>query len=81
MEGYGFTDVVGEKDGLLHIIEAKNGRNPRLTDFQKKAFPKIKYGAKIEFFGPKANQFKLPKSQLSNYTFEIRRYQQYIYPR
>ena len=27
---------------------------PKLTNFQNKAFPKIRDGAKIEFFGPKA---------------------------
>ena len=41
--------MVGKKDGILHIIESKNGQNPRFTKFQKMAFPKI---------NGKANRFK-----------------------
>ncbi len=81
VDGYGFTDVVGKKDKKLHIIEAKNGNKPKFTEFQKKAFPKIMNGAKIEFFGPNAKQMGLPiHVPLNKYSFEIRRYHQYVYP-
>lgn len=82
VEGYGITDVVGKKDGMLYIIEAKNGNHPKLTNFQNKAFPKMKDGAKIEFFGPKAVRNGLPTNiPISEYNFEIKRYHQYTYPK
>ena len=47
VDGYGITDAVGRKGKDIYIIEAKNGKNPRFTNFQKKAFPKMMDGAKI----------------------------------
>lgn len=81
VKGYGITDVVGKKNGMLHIIESKNGQYPKFTNFQKMAFPKLKEGAKIDFFGPKAKKLNLPTKPISVYNFEIRRYNQYTYPK
>ena len=55
---------------------------PKLTNFQNKAFPKMKDGAKIEFFGPKAVRNGLPTNiPISKYNFEIKWYHQYTYPK
>lgn len=82
VKGYGFTDVVAiDKKGMIHIVEVKNGNNPKPTNFQKEAIKKLKLGAKIEFFGPKANRFGLPKGFQSSYNFEIKFYNQLTYPK
>ena len=82
VKGYGITDVVSiDKNGMIHIVEVKNGNNPKFTNFQIKAFEKIKSGAKIEFFGPKASKFNLPKAPQSSYNFEIKFYNQLTYPK
>ena len=80
VDGYGITDAIGKKGKDIYIIEAKNGKNPRYTEFQKQAFPKMKAKAKIEFFGPKAKSYNLPSGQLSNYELYIKRYHQYTFP-
>jgi len=55
---------------------------PKLTMFQEKAFPKIRDGAKIEFFGPKAVTNGLPTNiPISKYNFEIKWYHQHTYPK
>jgi hypothetical protein len=82
VKGYGFTDVVTiDKKGMIHIVEVKNGNNPKPTNFQKEAIKKLKSGAKIEFFGPKANRLGLPKGFQSSYNFEIKFYNQLTYPK
>ena len=74
VEGYGFTDVVGRKDGMLYIYEAKNGLYARPTTYQKKVFPLMEKHANIQFFGPKAREFKLPTYPINKYVFDVRKY-------
>ena len=80
VDGYGLTDIVGEKGDKLYIIEAKNGNRPHFTKFQSKAFPKMNNRVGIEFFGSNAKKFDLPTGLLTNYEFQIKRYHQYIFP-
>ncbi|MGN0233636.1 MAG: hypothetical protein ACI4B5_04325 [Bacteroidaceae bacterium] len=74
VEGYGFTDVVGRRGNTIYIIEAKNGPYARLTKFQRKAFQKMKEGAMVTFFGPKAEASNLPLDPISDYIFRLRRF-------
>lgn len=77
VDGYGFTDIVGRKGDKLYIIESKNGKNPRFTPFQKKAFPKMKEKNGIMFFGPKSESSLLTDKIYTDYIFEIRRHRIY----
>ena len=74
VEGHGFTDVVGIKDNYIYYWEAKNGKKVNLTPFQRKAFPLLKKGAKIQFYGPNAIKNKLPLTPTNKYYFELKQY-------
>lgn len=74
LDGYGFTDVVGEKNGRYYIWEAKNSRHPKFTNFQNDAKKLMEMRKNIWFFGPKAIREKLPLEPFNNYDFEIKPY-------
>jgi len=63
------------------LEKQKTKQNPRFTKFQKRVFPQMHNGARIEFFGPNAINNNIPTGPIYKYNFEIRRYHQYIFPR